>query len=96
MRDLAARKQLLITESEINRLLLEEDGKAIAREVHDFSQRTMQLRGLMTMALAAFSAVKSGASAPPAQKRSWFEPIVNTVRLGTSIWSTFWNGKGRE
>jgi hypothetical protein len=96
MRDLAARKQLLITESEINRLLLKNEGKAIAREVHDFGQRAMQLKGLMAMATAAFSAVKSETVAPPTGKRSWFEPILSTVRLGTSLWSTFRNGKGRE
>lgn len=96
MRDLTARKQLLITESEINRLLLKEGGRALAREVHDFSQRAGQLRGLVTVALAAFSAFHAGTAAPPAGKRSWFGSIVNTVRLGTSLWSTFRNGKGRE
>ena len=96
MKDLTAHKQLLITESEINRFLLKEDGKAIAREVHDLSQRATQVRGLLAMAAAAFSAVKPEAAAPSNEKRSWFEPIVNTVRLGTSLWSAFRNGKGQE
>jgi len=96
MRDLAARKQLLVTESEINRFLLKEDGKTLAREVHDFGQRTMQLRGLMTTAMAAFSIVKSGAATPTTGKRYWFDPILNTFRLGTSLWRAFRNGKGQE
>ncbi len=96
MRDLAAHKQLLITESELNRLLLKQDGKVLAGDVRDFNQRTAQLCGLVAVAMAAFSAVKSGTAAPPTKKQSWFEPILNTVRLGTSLWSAFQNGRGRE
>ena len=96
MREITAHKQLLITESEINRFLLKEDGKAMAHEAHDFGHRTMQIGGLVTMALAAFSALKSGVAAPTTRKRSWFGPILNTVRLGTSLWSTFRSGRGRE
>ena len=96
MRNLAARKQLLITESEINRMLLKEDGRALAREAHDFSRQIAQLCGLMAIGTAVFSAVKSGTTAPPTKKRSWFEPILNTVRLGTSLWSAFRNGMGQE
>ncbi len=96
LRNLAARKQLLVIESELNRHLLVEDGRAMKRAVHDFGERTMQWRGIVTAGLAAFSAFRSRPKTPPTEKRSWFGPVLDTVRLGASLWSSFRNGKGRQ
>lgn len=96
LNNLAARKELLIIESEINRRLLLKDGRVLAGELSDLREQTAHLQGLVTLGVAVISALRPGNESASTKKRSWIEPILNTMRLGTSLWSTFRNGKGRE
>ncbi len=94
--ELAVRKQLLIAESEINRMLLKEEAAALAGELRDLSRKATQLRGILGMATAAFSAARPKPTEPATGKRSWFAPVLSGLRLGTSLWAKFRERKGRH
>jgi hypothetical protein len=96
LRNLATRKQLLIVESELNRRMLIEDGRAMAREFHLLGERATHWRGLITAGIATIAAFRSRTEPSPIGKRSWFGSILNTVRVGTSLWTALRNGKGRR
>jgi hypothetical protein len=96
LRNLATRKQLLIVESELNRRSLIEDGRASAYDLHGFGERVAYWRGVIIAGLAAISAFPSRTEPSPTGKRSWFGPFLDTLHLGTSLWTTLRNGKGRR
>jgi hypothetical protein len=96
LNNLATRKQLLIVESELNRRVLLEDGRVLTREFHSWREQAAHLQDLVSLGVAVFSALQSRETAPSPEKRSWIAPIMDTLRLGASLWTTFRDGKGRD
>jgi hypothetical protein len=96
LRNPATHKQLLIIESELNRRLLIEDGRASAHDLHGFGERAAYWRGVVTAGFVAFLAFQSKTEAPATGKRSPFGPFLDTLRLGASLWTTLRNGKERR
>lgn len=97
LKNFAARKQLLIVESELNRRLLLEDGRVLARELRALRDQAAQWQGVVGVGVALVSALRSKKDeAPSSKKRSWVTPIVETVRLGASLWTAFRDGKERK
>jgi len=58
MKTLQSRKQLLIAESDINRLLLAQDYKALTADVRNASRHIRRLAGLASLASAGMSLFK--------------------------------------
>ena len=89
---LAARKQILIAESELNRAQLVQDWHALAEEVHALAD---QARTVRSMASAVASLVAGIASfrrkKPPAAeaKPSWWRTAWKRAQLVGSLWSEF-------
>jgi hypothetical protein len=92
MNQLEARKQLLIAESEINRLQLAAEWKAMA---DDLRSVTHKARNLGTLAMAATSFVSGLISfrrakpAPAGEKLSRWKTVLKGAQLVGSLWLEF-------
>jgi hypothetical protein len=84
-----ARKQLLIAESEINRLRLLEEWQALSDELGRLAERARSfdsMSSLITPLLAGLTSFSNNKPADEAPKRSWFRNIVVGARLTSTIW----------
>ena len=92
MSPLESQKQMLIAESELNRAQLVQEWRTMADEVHSL---TSQARSISSIASAAASLVaglvscRHKASAPVAEKPSWWQTILKGAGLVGSFWSEF-------
>jgi hypothetical protein len=101
MTNCAARKQLLLAESEINRELLGRDVEALVAGARQSAQRALQIggaaasmAGLVAAGAAGFSILR-GRGSQPAAKSSWASWMGKAIRLGLSVWTVF-GAKKRE
>ena len=86
---LAARKQLLIAESELNRAQLIEDWQTMAEGVRGITKRARSIGTLASSAVSLLTGMVSYAKSrpePAAAKSSWFEKLVGGARLASTIW----------
>ena len=89
---LEVRKQLLIAESELNRAQLSEEWQTMAHGVRDLAHWAKTIAAwapsaaLLVAGLAAFRRRKP---APAPKNSSWFQRILNGVRLASTIWFAF-------
>ena len=92
MNSLESRKRLLIAESELNRAQLVQEWQTMTDEVHSL---TSQARTISSIASAAASLVaglascRRKASAPAAEKPSWWQTILKGAGLVSSFWQAF-------
>ena len=89
MNPLAARKQLLIAESELNRAQLIEEIAALTANVKRLSERTKSF-GLIASSAAALvtglAAFRGGKTLDVGAKPTWLQSILK----GAGVVSTFW------
>jgi hypothetical protein len=89
---LAARKQLLLAESEINRAQMVHDGQMMANGVRSLTHRA---RSMGAFALAAASLVSGLVSfrrskpAPAGEKLAWWQTLLKGALLAGSLWAQF-------
>jgi hypothetical protein len=89
MSPLAARKRLLVAESEINREILTRDFKRLRAGVQGISEEIRKYGGvaLSVGALAAaFSMFRNSKPEPEKKSHSWLSWAGKAVRLGVSLW----------
>ena len=89
---LAARKQLLITESELNRVRLNQEWLALADEVGSVADRAKSFNGMAASIISLVAAVGAFTGRKPARvaaQSSWLEKIASGARLASSIWLMF-------
>jgi hypothetical protein len=89
---LESRKQLLIAESEINRVQLFEESKAMTDSVRSLGDRVKSV-GLLASATAAIvagvSAFRGENPAATAPKYSWLQTGLKVAKVAGSIWLAF-------
>lgn len=88
---LAARKQLLLAESDLNRAQMIQEGRDINAEIHSLTHRVKQIAAMVsiiTSLMAALSASRQP-STSPVNKSSWWQTLVNSTGLISSLWLTF-------
>jgi hypothetical protein len=86
---LESRKQLLVAESEINRLRLLEEWRTVTQEVRELAHRTKTVAAWAAPAalvLAGVAAFWRRKSAPAATKTTWLQKLVNGARLASTCW----------
>ena len=91
MNALQSRKQLLIAESELNRLQLVRDLAALKAGVGTLTSRAKSFGSIasaVTMALAGLAAFRRGKSAA-ATKPSWLQQIIKGAGLVSTVWLAF-------
>jgi hypothetical protein len=90
MNPLESRKQLLLAESELNRIQLAREWQSMAQGVNSIAERT---RTISSIALASASLMSGLASlwrtktAPAPEKRSWWRTLLNGAQLSVLLWS---------
>jgi len=86
---LEARKQLLVAESNLNRVQLRQEWDTMAHGVRDLAHHARTILGwVSTVALlmAGVKAWRRGASAPTASKSSWAHRLLNGARVAWTAW----------
>jgi hypothetical protein len=89
---LALRKRLLIVESELNRAQLCEEWQRMGHGIRNLGQRakTVAVWGSSAALLAAgVTALRRHSSAPGSAKSTWFQKVLNGVRVASAIWLAF-------
>jgi len=86
---LESRKQLLIAESELNRVQLSWEWQTMAHGVRDLAHRVKTIGAWASSAallVAGVTAWRRGPPAPGTAKSSWFQKILNGARVAATIW----------
>ena len=100
MNPLQSRKQLLIAESELNRVQLGREWQKLTDEAGAVADRAKSFNGLATSILSLVAAVgtfTNAAPAPAAAKSSWLQKISSGVKLASTVWLMFRSrGSGSE
>lgn len=91
---LAARKKLLLAESDLNRALLVKELARIKSDIHALTSQARSHGLLVAAAIRAGSAVKGlfqtffGRAKPKETRRpSWFSSLYRGLRTGALIWA---------
>ena len=89
---LQSRKQLLIAESEINRVQLGRDWQKLTAEAGAVADRAKSFNGMATSILSLVAAVgtfTNAAPSPAAAKTSWLQKISSGAKLASTVWLMF-------
>lgn len=92
MSPLELRKQLLIAESEINRLQMQEEWQAMRDGVRSLAGRAKSFGSIASSAavmVAGLAAFRRGRSAKAGAKASWFKTILKGAGLVSTFWLAF-------
>ena len=89
---LELRKRLLIAESEINRVQLQQEWEMVTDGIRGIADRAITISSYASVvaALVAGLAAFRRSPAPPAEaKRSWVRTLLKSLRAAASIWLAF-------
>jgi hypothetical protein len=92
MKPLASRKQLLIAESELNRVQLVSAWQTMAGEVHGLTRRVRTAGSFASAAaslVAGLASFRCKKSAPAAEKPSWLQTFLKGAGLVSTFWQSF-------
>ena len=98
MTQLELRKQLLIAESEINRVRLREEWHGMANGIHRLTDRAKSFGSIASAAavlVAGLAALRGGQPAGGGAKASWLQTIIKGAGLVSNLWLAF-RSRGRE
>ena len=89
---LESRKKLLVAESEINRVRMQEEWHAMTDGIRSLADRVRSVSSLAPAAallVAGVSAFRCGKSVSMGAKPSWFQSALKGARMAGSIWLAF-------
>ena len=89
---LAAQKQLLLAESELNRAQLAQEWRALADEAHALADQAQTIRSLATAAatlVAGLASFRHKKSSPAVEKPSWWQTLLQGAGVVGKFWQTF-------
>jgi hypothetical protein len=92
LNQLAARKQLLIVESELNRAQLVQEWRTLADEAHALADQAKTIRSMATATatlVAGLSSCRRQATTPAAEKPSWLQTLLKGAGMIGTFWQTF-------
>jgi type II secretory pathway component PulF len=95
MTPLETKKQLLLTESELNRAQLIEDLAGMQDEIHRVADQVRPLVSLFSSATTlatTFTALRRTWTAQEDRrngKRSWISSVLHSVQSGAALWQAF-------
>jgi hypothetical protein len=95
---LASRKQLLIAESELNRVQLVQEWHAMADEARSLAYQARTLRSFASAAatlVAGLTSCRQKTAPPAAEKPSWGQTILKVTGLFSTFWSEFRSSRRR-
>jgi hypothetical protein len=89
---LESRRQLLVAESELNRVQLLKEWQTMAEGVSGLADRARSIGSFASAAalgLAGLAAFRRSKPVSAVKKPSWVETVLRGVRLAASIWLAF-------
>ena len=89
---LEVRKQLLIVESEINRVRLVREWQTLTGELGNLADQAKSFNTLTAAGLAlvtGLAAFTSHQPAPGGEKISWLQKILKGAKLAATLWQVF-------
>ncbi len=86
---LQSRKQLLLAESELNRIQLVADITTLTANVHALTGRAKSLGSVASSALALLAAFQGGRNDGGGRRRSWLQIILKGAGLVSTLWLAF-------
>jgi hypothetical protein len=89
---LESRRQLLVAESELNRVQLLKEWQTMTEGVRSLADRAKSVGSLASAAallVAGVSAFRRSKAMPTGVKPSWFHTILKGAQLAGSIWFAF-------
>ena len=90
---LEARKQLLLVESELNRVRLINEVRDFKNEIHRLKHQVSEVGSMASLAAklgAAFSSVgRAFSRCNDSDKTSWISKLAAVAKFGTSLWLLF-------
>lgn len=89
---LAARKQLLIVESELNRAQLAQEWRTLADEAHALADQAKTIRSMASATatlVAGLSNCRRRAASPSAEKPAWWRILLKGAGVVGTFWQTF-------
>ncbi len=92
MSPLAARKKLLLAESELNRAQLVQDWQTMTGEAKALTQKAKTIGSVASAAASLIAGVVSfrrRKPAPAAKKPSWWQTLLKGAQLAVPLWSEF-------
>ncbi len=92
LKPLEARKQLLLAESEINRIRLLEEWSGLKGEVHHLASRVRAVGSFASVTAAVIAAFSAWRLSSPEQngaksKSARVSALLDSVRTGASLWA---------
>ena len=95
---LLVRKQLLLAESEVNRVQLQHEWQCLEKETRALACHAQSVCSAVTsvaaMGIAGCNAFREFRAARCQGKTSWLATLINGVRLGTALWTSFRSQSG--
>jgi hypothetical protein len=95
---LESRRQLLVAESELNRVQLLKEWQTMAEGVRGLADRAKTIGSFASAAavlVAGLAAFRRSQPVSAAEKPSWVETVLRGARLACSVWLAF-RARGRE
>lgn len=92
MNSLVSQKQLLIAESELNRVQLVQEWQMLTDEVQALTHQARTVSSLVSSAIsliAGLMAIGRKKPAPAAEKTSWWQSLLKGAGFFGTIWSEF-------
>jgi hypothetical protein len=90
MSPLQSQKQLLITESELNRAQLVQEWQTMSSDVHTLAEQAGTIRSIASSVatlVAGLSSLRQKKTAPASEKTSWWQTILKGAGTVSSVWS---------
>ena len=93
---LQVRKQLLLAESEVNRVSLLHEWQSLRNETQALAQQAQSVcatvSSVASMGIAGFKAFRDLQAKRRNGKTSWLSTLINGARLGASLWTSLRSG----
>jgi hypothetical protein len=87
----AARKQILITESELNRARLVQDWQTLTGEAQALAAEARTIRSVVSAAASLVTGLATlrRKRAAPAEKPAWWQTLLKSGQTISALWSEF-------
>ena len=86
---LETRKQLLLVESELNRVQLGDELRDFKNEILRLKHQVFEMGSITALATAFSAAGRAISHRDEGDETSWISTLLNCARAGTSLWRLF-------
>jgi hypothetical protein len=89
MNSLELRKQLLVAESDLNRVQLAQEWQTVAEDVRSVAHRIRSFGSLAVSAASVISGLMALRKTKSAERRSWWGTMLKGAEWAALLWAAF-------